>query len=82
MTPERYASTLSKLTFSWMDALTLKGWKNILKTEDMYSLMIGNRQVRMAESPGLFIHVSTFQVLWCHSRLGSLLGAGGGTSGC
>ena len=45
MTPERYASTLSKLTFSWMDALTLKGWNNILKTEDMYSLMIGNRSV-------------------------------------
>ena len=45
MTPERYASTLSKLTFSWLDSLTLKGYKNILKTEDMYSLMIGNRQV-------------------------------------
>ena len=45
MTPERYASTLSKLTFSWLDALTLKGWKNILKTEDMYSLMISNRSV-------------------------------------
>ena len=45
MTPERYASTLSKLTFSWLDALTIKGWKNILKTEDMYSLMIGNRSV-------------------------------------
>ena len=43
MTPERYASTLSKLTFSWLDSLTLKGYKNILKTEDMYSLMIGNR---------------------------------------
>ncbi len=43
MTPERYASYLSKLLFSWIDPLTRKGWKNTLKTEDMYSLMITNR---------------------------------------
>ena len=53
MTPERYASTLSKLTFSWLDALTLKGYKNILKTEDMYSLMIGNRSVESSSTNNL-----------------------------
>ena len=43
MTPERYASYLSKLLFSWLDPLTVRGWKNTLTNQDIYSLMITNR---------------------------------------
>lgn len=44
VTPEKYASTLSRIVFSWMDSLAYKGWKTKLDPEMLWALEMQNRQ--------------------------------------
>ena len=43
MTPERYASFISKVLFVWFDGLSWKGWRKLLTENDMWTLMKENR---------------------------------------
>lgn len=43
MTPEKYASFLSKMVFFWFDSICWKGWKTILTESDMWTLQKVNR---------------------------------------
>ncbi len=38
LTPEKYASFLSKIVFAWFDGISIKGWKRLLKDSDLWSL--------------------------------------------
>ena len=43
VTPEKFASSLSRLVFAWMDALTYRGWKTKLEPEVLWGLQRENR---------------------------------------
>ena len=43
LTPEKYASFLSKTIFAWFDGLCIKGWKGQLTVKDLWTLTKENR---------------------------------------
>ena len=43
LTPEKYASALSRLVFAWLDPLVVKGWKKQLGRSDLWSLQHDNK---------------------------------------
>ena len=43
LTPEKYSSFPSKIFFTWFDPLAWKGWKTILKVEELWDLDYENR---------------------------------------
>ena len=45
LTPEKYSSFPSKIFFTWFDPLAWKGWKTILKVEELWDLDYENRSV-------------------------------------
>eukprot|EP00095_Tigriopus_kingsejongensis_P007287 maker-scaffold313_size211302-snap-gene-0.9 protein:Tk07287 transcript:maker-scaffold313_size211302-snap-gene-0.9-mRNA-1 annotation:"multidrug resistance-associated protein 1 isoform x4" len=43
ITPERYASHISRMLFGWVDPLTWKGWKTTLDKSELWALKDTNR---------------------------------------
>ena len=43
LTPEKYASAFSQMTFSWVDPLMRMGWKKQLHPSDLWTLKTSNR---------------------------------------
>ena len=43
LTPEKYASFLSRILFAWFDRMNLAGWKRLLTYTDLWSLTKENR---------------------------------------
>ena len=43
LTPERWASFFSKAVFAWFDPFAWKGFRNLLKYDDLYNLKAENR---------------------------------------
>ena len=43
LTPEKYASAFSQMTFSWVDPLMRLGWKKQLFPSDLWTLKTNNR---------------------------------------
>ena len=43
LTPEKYASFLSRVTFTWFDSISWTGWKRLLTENDMWTLTKENR---------------------------------------
>ena len=43
LTPEKYASFISRIVFGWFDAMNIAGWKRLLTYADLWSLRKENR---------------------------------------
>ena len=67
MTPEKYASHLSKIVFGWVDPLTWKGWRTTLDQSMLWSLMRENRSVQTrTRQPVLFVTCLIFNQMLQH----------------